>query len=54
MRKVYERRAKAQKTSDLVKAVTWLKRHGNKRYAGMMLAVLSAELASRGLEWMVS
>lgn len=53
-RRVYERRAKAQKTADLVKAVAWLKGHGNRRYASMMLAVLTAELASRGFEWVVS
>lgn len=53
VREVYERRAKAFSASDLVKAVEWLRRHGNRRYAGMMLAVLTAELYSRGLEWML-
>lgn len=54
MREVYMKRAKAQSASDILKAIKWLKRHGNRRYAGMMLAVLTAELCSRGLEWMVS
>lgn len=53
MRKIYEKRAKAQKTADLVRAIAWLRDHGNRRYAGMMLAVLTAELYSRGLEWML-
>lgn len=53
MKKVYEKRAKAQKTADIVKAIEWLKRRGNRRYAGMMLVVLTAELCSRGLEWML-
>lgn len=53
MRKVYERRVKAFSAGDIVKAIEWLKRHGNRRYAGMMLAVLTAELYSRGLEWML-
>lgn len=53
MKRLYEKRARAQKTADIVKAIEWLKRHGNRRYAGMMLAVLTAELCSRGLEWML-
>lgn len=54
MRKMYERRAKAQNTSDILKAIKWLKGHGNRRYAGMMLAVLTAELARRGLDWLTT